>query len=229
VRVIEVSAGPAAVIGEKRGRPWRSAIVKAPVGGRVAVGPLGLEGDEQHNRKYHGGPHQAVYAYAAEDVAWWAAELGRTMDSGVLGQNLTTEGADVNAVVVGERWRVGSTLLEATSPRIPCATLAHRVGAPGMVRRFARAGRCGAYFRVLEPGTVGAGDPIEVVARPADSLTVADVMTILLFDHERAGELLALEALNPVGTAWAARRQEPASVAPRSPPPAERSPGGSAD
>jgi MOSC domain-containing protein YiiM len=147
-----------------------------------------------------------VYAYAAEDVAWWSAELGQEGDAGVLGQNLTTEDIDVNAVVIGERWRVGTALLEATSPRIPCATLAHRVGLPGMVKRFARAGRCGAYFRVLEPGTVGAGDPIAVLDRPADAPTVAAVMAILLFEGERAGELLGLPALNPVATTWARKR-----------------------
>ncbi len=207
MRVIEVNVGPAAVIGEKRGRPWRSAITKTPVGvARVPVGPLGLEGDAQHNRKHHGGPNQAVYAYAAEDAAWWSSELGQPVDASVLGQNLTTEGVDVNAVVIGERWRVGTALLEATSPRIPCATLAHRVGLPGMVKRFARAGRCGAYFRVLESGTIGAGDPIAVIERPENAPTVAQVMAILLFEGERAGELLGLPALNPVVTAWAQER-----------------------
>jgi len=207
VRISEVNVGRAAVIGEKRGRPWRTAIKKGSVGAaRVDVGLLGLEGDEQHNRKYHGGPNQAVYAYAAEDAAWWSDELGHHVDATVLGQNLTTEGIDVNAVVIGERWRIGTTLLEATSPRIPCATLAKRVGLPGMVKRFARVGRCGAYFRVLEPGTVGAGDPIAVIDRPAGAPAVADVMVILLFEGERAGELLGLPALNPVATAWAEAR-----------------------
>jgi MOSC domain-containing protein YiiM len=207
MRVIEVNVGSAAVIGVRRGHPWRSAIAKAPVGAaRVPVGPLGLEGDAQHNRKHHGGPNQAVYAYAAEDAAWWSAELGKPVDASILGQNLTTEGVDVNAVVIGERWRVGTALLEATSPRIPCATLAHRVGLPGMVKRFARAGRCGAYFRVLEPGTIGAGDPIAVLDRPADAPSVARVMAILLFEGERAGELLGLAALNPVVAAWAQGR-----------------------
>lgn len=207
MHVTEVNVGRAALIGEKRGRPWRSAIAKTPVGAaRVPVGPLGLEGDDQHNRKYHGGPHQAVYAYAAEDAAWWSAELGLHVDASVLGQNLTTKGVDVNAVVVGERWRVGTVLLEATGPRIPCATLAHRVGLPGMVKRFARAGRCGAYFRVLESGTVAAGDPIAVSDRLPGAPTVAGVMAILLFERERAGELPGLPALNPVVTAWAQAR-----------------------
>jgi MOSC domain-containing protein YiiM len=207
MHVVEVSVGPAEVIGEKRGRPWRSAIDKAPVGdGRVAVEPLGLDGDTQHNRKYHGGPHQAVYAYAEEVVAFWAAELQQPVDSRTLGQNLTTAGVDVNAVVVGERWRVGTTVLEATGPRTPCATLAHRVGRRGFVKQFARAGRPGAYFRVLEPGTVGAGDEIEVLPRPAGAPTVADVMAIVLFESDRADELVALPALNPVIAEWAAKK-----------------------
>ena len=212
MHVTEVNVGRATLIGEKRGRPWRSAIAKTPVGAtRVPVGPLGLEGDDQHNRKYHGGPNQAVYVYAAEDAAWWGAELGRHVDASVLGQNLTTEGVDVNAVVVGERWRVGTALLEATGPRIPCATLAHRIGLPGMVKRFSRAGRCGAYFRVLESGTVGAGDPITVCYRAPGAPTVAEVMAILLFESERAGDLLGLPALNPAVAAWARKRAASAS------------------
>lgn len=212
-RIAAVNVGPTAVIGERRGRPWRSAIDKRPVEGRVQVGPLGLEGDEQHNRKHHGGPHQAVYAYAAEDAAWWSTELGRPVDAGILGQNLTTAGVDVGAVVVGERWRVGTTLLEATGPRVPCATLAKRVGLPGMVKRFAREGRPGVYFRVIETGMVGAGDAIGVVARPPAAPTVAEVMAILLLAQERAGELLHVPALNPVMTTWAEARSSAGQAA----------------
>lgn len=210
MHVLEVTTGRSTTIGEKRaGRPWRSAISKTPVAGRVAVGPLGLEGDEQHNRKHHGGPHQAVYAYATEDVSYWQAVLGRPMDATILGQNLTTAQVDVNAVVVGEQWRVGTTLLEATGPRIPCATLAKRVGKPSFVKRFAEEGRPGAYFRVLEEGTVEAGDAITLVGRPSASPTMADVMAILSFEAHRSGELLGLPALNPVMVAWARDRTAP--------------------
>jgi MOSC domain-containing protein YiiM len=202
-RIASVNVGATAVIGERRGRPWRSAIVKEPVAGPVRVAELGLEGDDQHNRKYHGGPNQAVYAYAEEDVAWWSAELGKPFDATVLGHNLTTAGVDVSAVVIGERWRIGTALLEATSPRIPCATLAKRVGVPGMLKRFARAGRPGAYFRVLEEGTLAAGDAITVLERPTGAPTVADAMAILLFEHERARELLGVPGLNPVMADWA--------------------------
>ncbi len=204
--VTEVNVGRAAVIGERRGRPFRSAIVKEPVPGRVRVGPLGLEGDEQRNRKHHGGPHQAVYAYAAEDAAAWSEELGMVVDSTILGQNLTTRGVEVTTAVIGERWRIGSTLLEVTSPRVPCATLGQRVGRPAFLKRFTRAGRPGAYFRVLEEGEVGAGDPIERVSRPDASLTVAEVMAIVLLEQGRAAELLALPALNPVMLDWARER-----------------------
>lgn len=204
--ITEVNVGRSAVIGERRGRPWRSAIEKAPTGdGRVAVGVLGLDGDEQHDRRFHGGPHQAVYAYAQEDAAFWTEELGRTVDSTVLGQNLTTAGADVSNARIGERWRVGTTPLEVTGPRIPCATLARRADDPGFVKRFTAAGRPGAYLRVLEPGALGVGDPVLVEERP-EALSVATVMEILLFAHDRAGELLELGALNPVGLAWARGR-----------------------
>ena len=202
-RIVSVNVGQTSVIGERRGRPWRSAIVKEPVSGPVGVAELGLEGDHQHNRKHHGGPHQAIYAYAREDVDWWSAELGMSLDATILGHNLTTEGVDVSAVVIGERWGIGTALLEATSPRIPCATLAKRVGVPAMVKRFAQAGRPGAYFRVLEEGTLAAGDRLIVTARPEAAPTVADVMAIVLFEHERAHELIDVPGLNPVDAAWA--------------------------
>src|ERR671920_1378229 len=102
-------------------RPDRSGIDKRPVAGRVAVHPLGLDGDVQVHRRYHGGEGQAVYAYAREDADWWAAELGRELPPGRFGENLRTTGLDVTGAVIGEQWRVGGALFEVTARRIPCA------------------------------------------------------------------------------------------------------------
>ncbi|MGY1813676.1 MOSC domain-containing protein [Blastococcus sp. SYSU D00820] len=154
-------------------RPGRSGIDKKPVAGRVAVGPLGLDGDVQVNRKYHGGEGQAVYAYAQEDADWWSAELGRELPPGRFGENLRTAGVDLLGAVLGERWRIGTALLEVTAPRIPCGNFARFWGVPDLVKRFTRHGATGAYLRVLEPGELGAGDDVEVVERPDHGVTLA--------------------------------------------------------
>src|SRR5881397_225869 len=112
-------------VGRPRGEGrTRTAIWKEPVDGRVAVRGVNLDGDDQADRTVHGGPDKAVYAYAEEDTGLWAAELGRDLGPATFGENLTTRGIDVSGAVVGERWRVGSTLLEVSQPRLPCAKLA---------------------------------------------------------------------------------------------------------
>ena len=107
-RIVSVNVGRPRQISVRRGRPLMSAIDKAPVEGRVRVEGVNLAGDEQADRRVHGGPDKAVYAYASEDAAWWAAELDREIPPGMFGENLTTEGIDVSGAVIGERWRVGT-------------------------------------------------------------------------------------------------------------------------
>lgn len=152
-----------------------TAIDKRPVEGRVRAGRYGLYADVQADRGNHGGEDQAVYAYAAEDAAFWEPELGREVVPGLFGENLRTRGLDVSGALIGERWRVGSALLEVTHPRTPCATFARRLGSPPRwVRRFTEANRAGAYLRVVEPGELGAGDAVEVVFRPSHEVSAAD-------------------------------------------------------
>jgi MOSC domain-containing protein YiiM len=152
-------------------RPNRSGIDKRPVTGRVAVGELGLDGDVQVNRKHHGGEGQAVYAYAQSDADWWAAELDRELPPGRFGENLRTTGLDLTNAVLGERWQVGTALLEVTACRIPCANFERFWGVPQLVRRFTAHGASGAYLRVLETGEIGAGDEVRVVSRPDHGVT----------------------------------------------------------
>ncbi|MFL5488744.1 MAG: MOSC domain-containing protein, partial [Gemmatimonadaceae bacterium] len=142
-------------------RPSRTGIDKKPVAGRVAVHELGLDGDVQVNRKYHGGEGQALYAYAQEDADFWIAELGRNLPAGRFGENLRTTGLDLVGAVLGERWRIGTALLEVTAWRIPCANFARFWDVPDLVKRFAAHGATGAYLRVLETGDVGAGDAVD--------------------------------------------------------------------
>ena len=174
-------------VGTPRAADWvtigRTSIDKASVPGPVAVGPLGLDGDEVSNRRHHGGPDKAVYAFAREDLDRWSEAFGLPVPDGTFGENLTTEGLDVNGAEIGERWRVGEAVgdhavLEVTTFRTPCQTFKAWLGRSGYddrawVRRFAEDGRPGAYLRVVVPGTVRAGDPVEVVHRPSTGVTVA--------------------------------------------------------
>lgn len=182
-RVVSVNVGRPRQISVRRGRPYMSSIFKDPVEGRVRAVGINLEGDGQADRTVHGGPDKAVYAYASEDAAWWAAVLERPeVGPTWFGENLTTEGLDVTASVIGERWRIGDAEFEVSQPRLPCAKLGIRFGEPRMVQGFARASRPGAYLRILVEGTVGAGDEIELLHRPEHGVTVELVSRAFLLD-----------------------------------------------
>ena len=170
-------------------KPSRTGIDKRPVAGRVAVHPLGLEGDVQVNRKYHGGEGQAVYAYAQEDADFWIAELGRELPPGRFGENLRTSGLDLTGALLGEQWRIGTALFEVTAPRIPCANFARFWEEPQLVKRFTAHGATGAYLRVLATGEIGAGDAIEVVHRPDHAVTTGRTFRILTTQKSRVAEL----------------------------------------
>jgi MOSC domain-containing protein YiiM len=182
-RLFSVNVGRPKQIAVRRGRALMSAIGKAPVEGRVRVEGVNVAGDDQADRRVHGGPDKAVYAYAREDEAWWAEQLGREIPPGMFGENLTTEGIDVSGAVIGERWRVGSVVLEACQPRIPCAKLGTRFGDLTMVKRFGEANRPGAYMRIVSEGELGAGDEIELLSRPEHGITIAFVSAALLLDE----------------------------------------------
>jgi MOSC domain-containing protein YiiM len=170
-------------------KPNRTGIDKRPVTGRVAVHPLGLEGDVQVNRKHHGGEGQAVYAYAQEDADFWVAELGRELPPGRFGENLRTSGLDVTGALLGEQWRIGTALLEVTAPRVPCANFARFWNEPQLVKRFTAHGASGAYLRVLEPGELGAGDQVEIVVRPDHGVTAGLAFRIFTTQKSRVSQL----------------------------------------
>lgn len=157
VKLLNVNVGKPRTDGDRRAR---TGIFKEPVLGPVLVDTLGLAGDAVLNKRHHGGPDQAVYLYAAEDYAWWSAELGKALGPGTFGENLTTEGLDVSGLAVGDRLTFGEVVLEATAPRIPCATLARRMEDPAFVKQFMEARRPGTYLRVLRSGNLAAGDPV---------------------------------------------------------------------
>ena len=170
-------------------KPQRTGIDKKPVAGRVAVHPLGLDGDVQVNRKHHGGEGQAVYAYAQDDADHWIAELDRELPPGRFGENLRTSGLDLRNAVLGDRWQVGTALFEVTAWRVPCANFARFWDVPDLVKRFAAHGATGAYLRVLEVGEIGAGDSVEVVSRPDHGITVERAFRIVMTERSRLPEI----------------------------------------
>jgi MOSC domain-containing protein YiiM len=167
---------------------------------------VNLAGDDQADRTVHGGPDKAVYAYAEEDAAWWAERLGRELGEAPFGENLTTRGIDVNAALLGERWRIGTALLEVRQSRQPCFKLGLRQNDAHLVKAFARADRPGAYLAIVEEGELGAGDRIEVVHRPDHDVTVGLMHAALLQDRALLPALLEAPELMPRWRAWAEER-----------------------
>jgi MOSC domain-containing protein YiiM len=183
-RLISVNVGLPKVV-DTGSREVETAIWKHPVEGRVKVRGVNLDGDRQADLSVHGGPDKAVYAYAIEETRLWEEELGRDLGPGAFGENLTTEGVDVSGAVLGERWRIGTTLLEVVQPRLPCFKLGLKMGDPAFLRRFAQASRPGAYLKIVEEGDLGAGDGVEVDvgARPDHGVSVRLVSDAILVDH----------------------------------------------
>ena len=191
-------------VGRPREADWagigRTAMDKRPVTGPVAVRSLGVDGDQVGDTKHHGGVDQAVYAFAREDLDWWAGELGQEIRDGMFAENLTTQGIDVNAAEVGERWRIGTVELEVCSVRIPCNDFKNWMGLGGYdnqrwVKRFAEVGRPGPYLRVVTEGELAAGDELTVVHRPGHGVTVSTMFRALTTEAELLLDLLKVDGL----------------------------------
>jgi len=188
---------------EYGGRPAKSAIWKSPVVGRIAVRGVNLADDDQADRKAHGGPDKVVYAYAVEDARWWQQQIGRALEYGEFGENLTTEGIEVNDALVGDRWQIGTAILEVSEPRIPCWRLGVRMNDKTFPRKFTEALRPGAYLRLIVEGSVGAGDEIRVVERPVHALTIRDVFRIYTRDRDEVQRLLTVPQMSESWKRWA--------------------------
>lgn len=188
---------------EYAGRPARSAIWKSPVAGRITAQGVNLTGDDQADRKAHGGPDKAIYAYAVEDEQWWEREIGRSLAYGEFGENLTTQGIEVNNALIGEHWQVGTALLEVSEPRVPCWRLGVRMNDKMFPRRFTEALRPGPYLRIVIGGDIGAGDEIRVVDRPHHDITIRDVFRIYTRDRDEVERLLLVPQISDSWKRWA--------------------------
>ncbi|QDQ90570.1 MOSC domain-containing protein [Rhodococcus sp. WB9] len=186
-------------------RVTRTAIDKRPVDGPVRVTTAGLVGDHVCDTAYHGGPFKAVYAYQEDEAQRWASELGRELPPGWFGENLRLDGIAATDAVIGERWRIGTTELEVTSPRTPCGTFGVWAAEPRWVKRFSERADTGAYLRVVTEGSVTAGDTVRRIHVPGHGVTVRDLFTGR--DPERFVALLEQqENLSPTVADKARRR-----------------------
>jgi MOSC domain-containing protein YiiM len=188
VKVVSVNVGRPAPLATGK-RVVQSAIGKTPVDGPVAVRGVNLEGDDQADRSVHGGPDQAVYAYASEDIAFWSDVTGLDLGPGAFGENLTLCGVDVSGARIGERWRIGTVELRVTGPRIPCFKLEARIGVRGFQKSFLRAGRPGAYFAITQEGELQAGDEVELLHRPDHDVSPRLTVETMWLDRSRLAEV----------------------------------------
>jgi MOSC domain-containing protein YiiM len=196
-----------------RGRVETTGIFKQPTDQPVTVTIDRFGDDVQADLESHGGPDRVGYAYAEEDLQWWADTLDRPVPPGSMGENLTVSGLDVTNAVIGEQWQVGTTVFAVAGLRTPCFKLGIRMGKPGFSRQFTSARRPGAYLRVLTPGVVSVGDRIDVLSRPDHGVTMALLADAYHRDPSLVVRLLDAPELADGWREWALEQLDVADLA----------------
>lgn len=208
MQLVSVSVGSIQSI-PYRGQQVKTGIFKTPIDTRVDVGVEGIALDIQVDRKNHGGADKALYAYGLENLAFWAAERGDSAYlPGHMGENLTIEGLDDHAIHLGDRFRIGTTLLEVTQPRVPCFKLGVRMGDGKFVGQFLKSGRTGFYLRVLEVGSLGAGDRVERTSTDPAKISIPDAMRAILPLPEQKHWIAKVLEVPALSEAWRADLME---------------------
>jgi MOSC domain-containing protein YiiM len=178
MKLLSLNVGLPRLLGWK-GNTFKTGIFKKPVSGRLMLRTTNLDGDLQADLNVHGGPNKAVYAYPSEHYEYWRAELpGQPLDWGTFGENFNTEGMLETHVSIGDRYRVGSSVVMVQTPRLPCFKLAAKFQRDDMIERFLRSGRSGFYCSVVEEGEVGAGDQVEFLGGEVPKLTIAEMLRL---------------------------------------------------
>jgi MOSC domain-containing protein YiiM len=203
-----VLTGRIAAFGPKR-EP--SAIAKTRVAGRLRVGWLGLDGDQQGDLSVHGGPDKAIHHYPRDHYAWWQAQLpdhALLGDAGAFGENISTSGLAEDAACIGDRYRLGTALVEIAQGRQPCWKQAHRLSELRAVAMIVESGRSGWYYRVIEEGQVAAGDALTLLDRPLPDWSVARVTGMLIARRGRdPAALRELASLTALADGWRAKAE----------------------
>lgn len=203
MKVLSVNITAIVHEGEWTGSQGRTGIDKRSVASSAIFANENVVDDVVVDRKNHGGYHQAVYAYAREDADWWEREIGATIDNGRFGENLTTLGINVNESVIGERWKIGSVILEVSQPRIPCRTFAGFWQRPTLIKEFMAAGRPGTYCRIIQEGEITAGDLIEVIEIPSHGIKISDLYAAKNGERSKIKEISQVQELSPEYQEWA--------------------------
>ena len=202
-RVLSINITSVVHQGEWTGSEGRTGIDKRSVAGSIEFKNNGVVGDRVIDTNVHGGYDQAVYAYAQEDAQWWEKEIGEEITAGRFGENLTTEGIDVNAALVGEQWKIGSVILEVSQPRIPCRVFAGFWKRATLIKDFTQAGRPGAYLRIIQEGTATAGDSIEVIFKPDHAVSISDLFSAKSGERAKINEIKGVPQLSQGFKEWA--------------------------
>jgi MOSC domain-containing protein YiiM len=202
-RVLSINITSVVHQGEWTGSEGRTGIDKRSVVGSVEFKNNGVAGDRIIDTNVHGGYDQAVYAYAREDAQWWEKVIGEEIPAGKFGENLTTEGIDVNAAFVGEQWKIGSVILEVSQPRIPCRVFAGFWKRATLIKDFTQAGRPGAYLRIIQEGTAQAGDAIEVIYKPDHNVSISDLFSAKSGERAKINEIKVVPQLSQGFKEWA--------------------------
>jgi MOSC domain-containing protein YiiM len=204
-KVLTVNVAAVVHQGAWTGSEGKTGIDKRPVNGAIRFTDNGLAGDVVVDKKHHGGFDKAVYAYASEDARWWERQIGVEINNGAFGENLTTEGIDVNGALIGERWRIGNVLLEVSEPRIPCRVFAGFWDRPTLIKDFTAALRPGSYLRIIEEGEIKAGDLIRVEFKPQHEVTIRDLFAAKSGERGKITQLKEVTQLSESYKDWLAK------------------------
>ena len=204
-KVLTVNVAAVVHEGAWTGSEGKTGIDKRPVNGAIRFTDNGLAGDVVVDKKHHGGFDKAVYAYASEDARWWERQIGVEINNGAFGENLTTEGIDVNGALIGERWRIGNVLLEVSEPRIPCRVFAGFWDRPTLIKDFTAALRPGSYLRIIEEGEIEAGDLIHVEFKPQHEVTIRDLFAAKSGERGKITQLKEVTQLSESYKDWLAK------------------------
>ena len=202
-RVLSINITSVVHQGEWTGSEGRTGIDKRSVTGAIEFKNNGVVGDRVIDTNVHGGYEQAVYAYAREDAVWREREINEEIPAGRFGENLTTEGIDVNAALIGEQWKIGSVILEVSQPRIPCRVFAGFWKRATLIKDFMGAGRPGTYLRIIQEGEISADDSIEIIFKPAHLVTIADLYAAKNGERSKVEEIASVKELSLKYQEWA--------------------------
>ncbi len=201
-KVLSVNIAAVVHEGAWTGSEGRTGIDKRPTDASIRFENDGVAGDVVVDRKHHGGYDKAVYVYAKEDSNWWEERIGRELNNGAFGENLTTEGIDVNEAKIGERWQIGSVVLEVSEPRIPCRVFAGFWDRPTLIKEFTDSRRSGAYLRIIQEGEIAAGDEIKIIYSPEHEITIKDIFEAKAGERGKIAQLKQVAALSDKYKEW---------------------------